>query len=166
MAINNSKVYSIPAVDQRDWTAPVTDLSTVQAALGVDKSAATVRALTATGINRISVPECASAISFRFLTGADANADVLNLYAIRGDDHYELVCGITLTGGKQTDGDKFFCDTAVVVASTEVWPTSLSFSSQGDDSVAKLTLNTHGYSEFLFIATTLADALEVQIARV
>ena len=159
----NYKVYSNPAVDQHDWKPVGANLTTVQAALGTDKSAATVRALTGTGITRYIVPESVSAISLRFLTGADANADILNLYAIRGDGHYELVCGITLTGGKQVDGDVgVFCDTAVVVGSTEVWPTSLSFSSQGDDGVAKLTLNTHGYSEFLFIATTLADALQVQ----
>ena len=161
-----AKVLTITGAEQRAWQKPTADLSTVQAALGADKSAATVRALTATGINRIIVPPDASAVSFRFLTGADANADVLNMYAIRADDQYELVCGITLTGGKQTDGSKFFCDTAVIVASTEVWPTSIAFSSQADDSVAKVTLNTHGYSEFLFIATTLADAVQVQAVAV
>ncbi len=162
--------YSVPAVDQHPWV-PMKSLTTVQAALGTDKSETTVQALTATGISRYLVGDLVSAISLRFRTGADANGDILNLYALRDsldgvDGHYELVCGITLTGGKQVNPDGVFCDTAVVVGTTEVWPTSLAFSSQADDSVAKLTFNTHGYKEFLLIATTLADALIPEVAVV
>ncbi len=160
--------YSVPAVDQHPWV-PQKQLTTVQAALGTDKSETTVQALTATGISRYKVPTLVSAISLRFITGADANADVLNVYALRNsldgvDGHYEKVCGITLTGGKQVIGSEVFSDTAVVVASSEVWPTALAFSSQADDGVAKLSLNTHGYKEFLFAASTLADSLTVEVA--
>jgi hypothetical protein len=163
----SEKVYTLTGAEQRSWQKPCADLSTVQAALGADKSAATVRALTATGINRIPIPPLASAMSFRFLTGADTNADVVEIYAIRGDnDDYELVVGVTLTGGKQTNGSKFYEDTAVVVASSESWPTAVKFDSTALDSVARVTLNTHGYSEFLLIATTLADAIQVQVVAI
>jgi hypothetical protein len=161
-----NKALIISGVEQRDWVTSWPVLSTAQAALGADKSAATVRALTATGINRVFVPQDASAMSFNFLTGADGNTDVVNLYAIRGDYHYELVCTFTLTGGTQTDGDKFFCDTIAITADTESWLTGVAATPDvGANSVAKLALNTHGYSEFLFIATTLADALKIQKVR-
>ena len=160
--------YSVPAVDQHPWV-PMKSLTTVQAALGTDKSETTVQALTATGITRYKVGELTSAISLRFRTGADAGADVVEMYALRDsldgvDGHYELVCGVTLTGGKQTNPDGVFCDTAVVVASSESWPTAVKFDSTALDSVARVSFNTHGYKEFLFIATTLASTLIVETA--
>lgn len=164
--------YSVPAVDQHPWV-PGNLLSTAQATLGTDRSAATVEALTSTGICRYKVPSLAAAISISFATSADADANVVEIYARRNSrdgEMYEKVCGITLTGGKQICTCQgmtgVYSDTAVVVASSEVWPTSISFSSQADDGVAKVNLNTHGYKEFLFIATTLASQMIVNVAIV
>jgi hypothetical protein len=163
--------YSVPAVDQHPWV-PLKTITTVQALLTTAKDETTVDALTATGIAKYIVGESDSAISLRFVGAADASANVVQVYALRktldgivGD--YEPVVGITLTGGSQVQsGVGTYADTAVVVANSEVWPTAIAFSSQADNGVAKVTLNTHGYEKFLFIAPTLATKLIVEVAVV
>jgi len=142
-------------------------LTTAQAALDTDKSATTVHRLTATGICRIQIDDGSPALNMRFLCSADADSNVINIYAMRGSDHYILIGTYTLTGGTQVDGTVgVFVDTIAQTASTEVWPSAHQVSSQANNSVAMLSLNTHGYSDFLIIATTLnSAALAVDVAR-
>jgi len=137
-------------------------LSTSQVALTTNKIKAVVEALTSTGIALVAIDHGVPAVAFRFRTDADADTNVLNIYAMRGDDHYALIATITLTGGTQIDGDVgVFCDTIAITDGTEVWPTSMAAMSTANDSIAELAFNTHGVSKLLFIATTLAGTLQI-----
>ncbi len=156
-----SRIATTIHVDQYEWNPVPPTLTTAQAALGTDRSAATVEALTSTGIAIIEVPNGQPAMHFRFRTEADGDANTIELYAMRGEnDHYQKVAILTITGGTQVDGDVgVFCDTVAISANTEVWPTALAASpTTGANGIALFSLNTHGYKKFLFIATTKAGA--------
>ncbi len=157
-----TKIFTEEAQTQRSWNRISPNLTTAQATLGTDASKATVEALTATGLCIYEIPHDASAGSFRFHTDADGDSNVVEVWALRGNDHYQLVQIIELTGGKQLDGDVgVFCDTLAFTASKEVWPTAMAASSQATDSIAMFSLNFHGYEKLLFIATTLAGTLGI-----
>lgn len=147
------------------------NLTTAQAALTTDKSADTVNALTATGILVFQADDGAVTYEFRFRGGDDGDADTVVLYAMRGaDDHYTRIATLTLTTGTQSDGTYNFKDTIAVA--NEKWGSSdaadddLLEISDAANGIAKLILNTLGYSHFLFIATTLnSTVLYIDAAR-
>jgi len=149
--------YSEVHVSQMDWYN-IGNLTTVQAALTTDKSADTVHALTSTGIALLRVENGAVAHNFRFRGGTDGQTTVVNLYAMRGTrDHYTRIATLTLTTGTQTDGTYLFIDTIGV--SNEKWVDDIVEVSDGANGIAQLSLNTHGHTRFLFIATTLNPAV-------
>jgi len=158
-----SKIFTEETQTQREWSNAGV-LTTAQVALTTDKSKDTVEALTSTGIAVVEISSGAPAMSFRFRTGANADSNVLNVYAMRGDDHYALIGTITVTGGTQVavSGTSVFCDTVAITASTEVWPTPLAAISQTNNSIAEFALNMHGVSKLLFIATTLASSMLIE----
>ncbi len=161
-----NKVFTEEVQTQRSW-GRAGRLTTAQATFGTDKSKATIEALTATGIVKVPVPHGAAAMCFRFRHVTDGDVDALEMYAIRGNDHYQLIQIIETLGGKQLDGDLgVFVDTLAFTASKEVWPTSMKVSSQGTDSFATVSLNTHGVTAFLFIATTLGDAVQIDAVEI
>jgi len=144
-------------------------ITAAQAALGTDKSAATTHALAAAGLARKKLPAGTQAAILRFLCTADGEAQVINVYAMYGDnDHYHLAGTWSLTGGKQVDGTiGVFVDTVAVSGTTEVWPSIIVESSDANDSIATLALKTHGVSNLLVIATTLGSTqLKVEVARI
>jgi len=144
-------------------------ITAAQAALGTDKSAATTHALAAAGLARKKLPAGTQAAILRFLCTADGEAQVINVYAMYGDnDHYHLAGTWSLTGGKQVDGTiGVFVDTLAVSGTTEVWPSIIVESSDANDSIATLAFKTHGYSNLLVIATTLGSVqLKVEVARI
>ncbi len=153
----NDRIATTVHVDQYEWNPAGT--ITVAGALAYDQSAATVNALAATKTILVEPANGTPALHFRFRTEADGDANVIELYAMRGEnDHYQKVAILTITGGKQVDSDVgVFCDTLAISANTEVWPTALATApTTGADGTGILSLNTHGYKKFLFIATTLA----------
>jgi len=158
--------YSEKHIKQYDWNE-IGNLTTAQAALTTDKSAATVKALTSTGIVIFQADDGAVTYEFRFRGDTDADADTLNIYAMRGDsDHYTRIGTLVLTTGTQTDGTYLFKDT--VVLSNEKWGNADDMVEISDaaDGIAKLILNTLGYSHFLFIATTLnGEVVYIDAAR-
>ena len=161
-------MYDEGFVSQYPYKA-VGDLTTVQAALGTDKSEATTHALTATGIAKLQLEPGTQAMLLRFLCSADADSNVINVYGKFGSgDHYQIEGTYTLTGGKQVDGDVgVFVDTIAESGTTEVWPSGNVVSSDANDSIATLAFKTHGCSDLLIIATTLASAkLRVEAARI
>jgi len=164
-----STEYSLEATKQYKWEL-VKSITTVQAALGTDKSKATVEALAAAGLAIDIIDDGTVAQAYMFECSADADANTVNLYALRegigGSNHYRLVATFTLTGGKQVIGSLVGVDTIALTASTKVWPTAINVQSQANDSVAEITLNTHGVSKFLWISTTLNSAnLTIRKAR-
>lgn len=156
--------YSESHVSQMDWYN-VDNLTTEQAALTTDKSASVVDALTSTGIAILTVENGTVAQDFRFRGGTDGQTAVVNLYAMRGtNDHYTRIATLTLTTGTQTDGTYLFIDTITIA--NEKWIDDIVAVSDGADGIAQLALNTHGYTKFLFIATTLNPAvLYIDTAR-
>jgi hypothetical protein len=158
--------YSEKYVKQSDWHN-IGNLTTAQAALTTDKSAATVNALTSTGIIVFEAEEGAAAYEFRFRGGDDGDADTVVVYAMRGaSDHYTRIATLTLTTGTQTDGTYNFKDTIAVA--NEMWGNADDMVEISDaaNGIAKLILNILGYSHFLFIATTLnSTKLNIDAAR-
>jgi hypothetical protein len=160
--------YSENYTKQSDWHN-IGNLSTAQAALTTDKSAATVNALTSTGTIIFEAEEGAVTYEFRFRGGTDTQKDTLNIYAMRGaSDHYALIATLTdLETGTQTDGTYLFKE-VVPDANPEQWGNAddmVSVDGIAND-IGKLILNTLGYSHFLFIATTLnSAALYIDAAR-
>lgn len=160
------KNYSSEYAQQYNWKNEGT-ISSAQSALTTDKSAALINALATAKRVIVTVDDGTVAQNFRFRCSADADSNVINVYAMRGDDdHYQLVATLTLTGGSQVVSTQVFVDTIVLTASTDVWPTEISINSRANNSVALVSLKTHGYKNFLFIATTLGSAaLVVEKAR-
>jgi len=129
-----------------------------------DKSKVTVEALECV-IDKVDPGTVA--VNYRFLCDADTHAHVVDVYAMRGNDHYTRICTLVLTGGKALDGVVgVFCDTVVV--SNEEWPTKIGAASPVNDDIASIAINTHGYSSILFLATTFGSttALQIQKARI
>ena len=156
-----STEYSLEATKQYKWEL-IKNITTAQAALGTDKSKATVEALASTGLAIDAIDDGTVALAYMFECSSDADANTVNLYALRegmgGGSHYRLVATFALTGGSQVIGSLVGVDTISLTASTKVWPTAISVQSQGNNSIASITLNTHGVGKFLFIATTLNSA--------
>ena len=156
-------------VPQYNWKTAGT-ITTAQAALGNDKSEATVNALTSTGTIIITPTNNTVSFEMRFKGGTDDQTNVINMYAMRAEgddtDHYKLITTATLTTGTQTDGTNLFIDT-IDNSAFEKWGDDIVVLSPEGNNIASIELNTHGYSHFLIIATTLnSSSLIVDYARV
>jgi len=152
-----SVVYSRAEVLQYEWLA-IGEITSSQAALGSDKSAAYVNALDA-GKTIIFTPvDGQVAFEMRFKGGADNEVNIVNVYAMRGDnDHYTLVATLTVTTGQQTDGTSNFIDT--ISKSNDSWPDNgIEVMNPGNNEIARVAFNTYGYRNFLLLAPTLASS--------
>ena len=133
-------------------------LTASQSALTTDKSQSTVNALASGKKSIIQVPNGNIAVDIRFRsTASDGDSKVLNLYAMRGDsDHYTLIATFTLTTGTQvyTTGNRFV-DT--ISKDVEKWTDTIVVGNDAANGIARIILNTHGYRNFCFIATTLGS---------
>jgi len=142
------------------------DITTAQAALGADEmDDASVVALAAAK-KVIWVPKRKPvAQEFRFeMDGSENDTSVLDLYArcnkissagVESADRYTRVSTLTLTQGTQDGDDAHFADS--IVESNKAWlsaPTAV-MPSSADNHIARYLINKHGYTNFLFIATTL-----------
>lgn len=160
------------SVPQNSWRE-IGVLTTSQVALTTDKSAAIVNALTSTGIVIFPPTDNTVAVDFRFRgVASDGDNNTLNLYAMRGDsDHYTRIATLALTTGTQRYSTtqvystaNFFVDTIAIT--NEKWGDDIVDVSDADNGIAHIVLNTHGYSNFLFIATTLNSAsIIIEVAR-
>lgn len=159
-----SEVYAHSLIGQYPWLQKGV-LTTVQAALTTNKSAATVNALTATGIVIVKVDDGTVALDVRFRgVATDADSNVINIYAMVGTDHYTRIAVLTLTTGTQTDGTNLFVDTITIA--NEKWTDEIAVTSDAANGIAHVALNTHGMSRFLFIATTLnSTSIIVDVRR-
>ena len=85
---------------------------------------------------------------------------------MRGDDHYTRIITLATTAGTQTDGANYFIHS--ITSSAEKWVDDIVVVSDGANGIAHLELNTHVYSKFLIIATSLtADStLYIDWARI
>lgn len=161
-------VYSRAEIKQYRWEA-IGSIIASQAALENDKSADLVNALDASKRIILTPDDGTAAFELRFRGGSNNEINVLNVYAMRDDnDHYALIATLTITTGQQTDGTYNFIDTIDKSAAADSWPDNgIETMSTGNDSIARMILNTYGYKKFLFIAPTLASLnIEMEAARV
>ncbi len=148
-------------------------ITVVQAALGVSaRDSASVQALAA-GKSVIYRPtDGAQEAEIRFITPAEADAWVVQMYMARGDyDHYVRRATLTLTGGTQVHSTgKVFVDT--LAASNEALFRTGNWGAaeiqSGTDYIARYHWPLIGYTSFLFIASTIETGkiLEVEIAEI
>ena len=156
--------YVLQGAKQYPWEF-AGSITVSQAALTTAKDYQTVNDLAVANRVIIVLPDLHMASEFRFITDSNNDANVVNLYAMAGDkDYYTLIATLTLTGGTQiAPNEKVFCDTLDL--SVEQWPTPMANQSAATDNIASLILNTHGYKNFLMLATTLANILTVYKRR-
>lgn len=137
-------------------------ITSAQSAPTTDKSAVTLHALASTKTAFVLPANGTVALEVRFRgVMTDGHSNVLNLYAMRGgpgvtkkSDHYTLIATLTLTTGTQIySTGNLFVDTIVVT--NEKWTDAIKVVNDAANGIAHLSWNTHGYSNFLMIATTL-----------
>lgn len=146
------------------------EITATQAALAVTgRTKAAVTALSDTKKIIYKAEIFSSLVECRFSTDADGDAQVLNAYGSRGDDHV-LIGTLALTGGTQTGPDSnVYIDT--IVESDVNWLRAGGtriVSGDANNEMARWLLDLMGYSEIMFIATTLAagTTLRIDIADV
>jgi len=102
------------------------------------------------------------------VVGDDADSNVLQLYASRGkNDDYTHMVTLTFTVGTMIvrGGTKLYHDTLTLAEVDAAFETAISASAIND--IAKLWINTNGYSKLLFIASTLGStSVTVETASV
>lgn len=146
-------LYVRQAVKQLNWTS-AGSLTTAQAVLTTDKTAATAHALTSTGICRIEPSDNTVSMQIRFrCDGSDGDSNTLVIYSMAGTDSYDPIITLTTTNGTQSDGTYTFIDT--ITSTNEKWSDDIRVNSNADNAIASIEFNTHGMSDFLVIATTL-----------
>ena len=132
-----------------------------QTALTTDKSKATVHALASTKTAFILPANGTVALDIRFRgIASDGDDNVLNLYAMRGGpgvtkiaDHYTLIATLTLKTGTQVySTGNLFVDTVAIT--NEKWTDTIKVINDAANGIARIVLNTHGWSNFVLIATT------------
>lgn len=150
--VNPSEDY----VNQFTWEE-IGDITVQQTALAVDGSDwDTINALAAT--NKLVYYPNNGTVAFevRFRCDVNAGDNVVNLYAMAGDDYARLVGTLTCTQGTlEYSATEFFCEE--IVQSVENWisTTSVVCETGGANNMASLVINAHGYDRFIFVATTL-----------
>ena len=154
-------IYSRAEVLQYIWEA-VGTISLSQAALGNDKSAALVNAIASEKAIIYAPVDGQVAFELRFNGGANNDINIINVYAMRGDDdHYTPIATLTLNTGLQSG----FIDS--VGKTNDSWPDNGIEVMNTSDGIARVAMNTYGYKNFLFIAPTLASSdLTIESVRI
>lgn len=145
-------------VSRNSWS-PLGEITTQQAAIAVTaRDAASVDALApATKIIHDMYHEPNEVLELRVWSdGSENDVNVIEVYASRGKtDHFHRVATITATQGTQVrSGSKLFADTLAVALLDDSF---LCASVQNENNqIARVFLDTNGYSRLLFVVPTLA----------
>ncbi len=135
--------------------AEIGSISVAEAALDIDERTITYADALAT--NTVAIWTIEHAINFgfiRFRTNADADAWVVEMYELRKNDEYlDRIATLTLTGGKQQAGTKFFIDTIVVT--NKNFEKTLSVIHSADDAMCRFGGDFAGLDKVIFIASTI-----------
>lgn len=163
------KVFTLPSLIQYPWKT-IDSLITQGTALTTNKSKTTVDALADNTKIVYSVPEGEVSFEGRFRVDGSINDDnILEFYGMRGDDHYKFIGQLTITNGTQLyDTDHLFVDKIEWTDSpNKLWPSTVDTMSEANNSIATFAMNTHGYTSFLIICSTLAsNRIYFEAARV
>jgi hypothetical protein len=114
----------------------------------------------------IQIPDGTCSAEFRFESNGSDNASiVLDLMGRRADDkYYTRLATVTLTVGTQTARTGYtFCDTIVV--SNELHNQEIKAITSTGDYIGRLLMNLRGYGNLVFIETSGAGTLYVDVAR-
>lgn len=101
----------------------------------------------------------------RFQTTAAADAQVVEMWGARGEDHFTLLAIFTLTGGTQsgdTDKTLVFVDT-ITVASEGLPKAGTIIDGSAANRIARYVVDLAGYSKLLFNATTYVASSNLRI---
>ena len=106
-------------------------------------------------------------IEVRFQCTAAADANVIQMWGAKGEDHFTLLATLTLAGGTQsgdTDQTLVFVDT--ITASTENLPVAgvVIDGAGGQDNIGRYAVHLAGYSKLVFNATTFNSNVRVQVS--
>ena len=103
----------------------------------------------------------------RFQTTAAADAQVVEMWGARGEDHFTLLATLTLTGGTQSgDTDKTFVFVDVIVATNEGLPkagTVIDGAAGSNNRIARYVVDLAGYSKLLFNAITYVASSNLRV---
>jgi len=149
----------------------VGNITVIQAALGVtERDYASVESLLSTQKAVYTPTDGAKEAEVRFITPADADAWVIEMYAAKtAYDHYTRMATLTLTGGTQVHSSgKVFID--YIGASSESWLGNLPVAEEisGMEKIGRYHWKLNRYNRFLFIASTIqaGKRLEVEVAEI
>lgn len=157
---------------------PVGSITSAQAALGatgrthaaVDDIAEAKKVILYLGQTDYELKNIALEFRFRSDSDDDTVTNTLQSYAEAGEDHYTRIAQLVIKEGLQEYSSSiFFVDG--ITPSYENWITGedamIVQPTPTDDHIARLTINTHGYDRFLFIASTLnSPTIYVDVRRV
>jgi len=150
-------------VNKQPWGL-VGSITASKAALGVTgRKPADIAAFAAGSYALWEVPLRINTAEIKFSTTADADGQVVNVYAARGNSDYVFVMTLTLTGGTQTGPNSdVYVDT--IVESAAAWKASSTqvINSAGNH-IARWRIDLDGYSRVLFVATTLVTSSTLRI---
>jgi hypothetical protein len=147
--------------DGVSWGA-IAGTNTTPAVTARDK--ASVEALS--NIAKVTLPDGTCSAEFRFESNGTNDATiVLDLMGRRMDDpFYTRLATITLTVGLQTARTGYtFCDTVVV--SNELHNQEIKAISSTGDYIGRLLMNLRGYRHLVFLETSGAGTLYIDVAR-
>ena len=150
-------------VNKQPWGL-IGSITASKSALGVTGRKASDVAAFASGSYALwEVPLRINTAEIEFSTTADADSQVVNVYAARGNSDYVFVGTLTLTGGTQTGpNSNVYVDT--IVEGGVVWKSSgTEVINSAGNHIARWMINLVGYSRVLFIATTLVASSTLQI---
>lgn len=153
-------------IQSQPWRNDSGDGITVAgSALTTDKSAATVHALTSTTYKRVSLQgpyQFTPSLEFRFrVNGTNNQTNVVYLYAMADPhgkgDHYKTVGTLTIKNGTQLDANSYRFVDEITIANEKWIDDVVVVDVADDDDIATLAINTQGYSDFVFVCTTLSS---------
>lgn len=118
------------------------------------KDYATAEALGSTYVVGIKPDGRPSALLFRFRTDATDTIDsILQLYAARGQDHYNLVAQLTVAQGQQLHSGLIYFVDSITPASEDTLFDGEEYNL--DNSIAEYFIKTFGCDRFLFLCSDL-----------
>lgn len=154
-----------PVSPRQPWMSigSLTSSTTTPAATARDYS--TMVAMPSTATVRWKIPYDVDTLELRFQTTENADANVIEMWLARGnyyddkttEDSFTLATILTTTGGSQTGpNSNFFGDT--ITETSNVWMATSTIIDSGTNRICRYKFKPSGYSELMFICTTLADA--------
>lgn len=141
------------------WQAPDNNLITVEQALlgatALDYDS--VESLAIANKVLVEIPNGVVAIELRFFGDISATADtddVLQLYAIAGEDNYRWFAQLTIVIGTQDYGTLYHFHDGITPAN-EAWIDTPAEASPGNNTFGSYAFNTYGHTKILVIASDL-----------